>query len=274
MKLDITCRCGRRLLRKRGVYEANRDAYACGCGVAFYATLPDAEVCQVQLGRDRACTEPAAVSTPVSLCNDHLSELLTQPAALRSPRVEKAMSQVAELADKTTRGIAEGRRRRKEERRAELDENAVVYYIRRDTRIKIGFTGNLEQRMLDLQPDAILAVEPGGRALEQAMHKKFVAAKIRGEWFSPTAELMSHIDTIRARQQRDAQQDHIGIADAAAITQVPAATIRRWLAEERLVRHGDHKPYRVSVTEVLDLRALMSNPTVRVAELPVRTARH
>lgn len=47
------------------------------------------------------------------------------------------------------------------------------------------------------------------------------------------------------------------IAEAALATGVPAGTIRRWLSEERLVRHGDRKPYRVDYDEVLALRALL-----------------
>lgn len=48
------------------------------------------------------------------------------------------------------------------------------------------------------------------------------------------------------------------IPDAARITGVPSGTIRRWLAEGRLTRHGEHKPYRVDYGEVLQLRALLN----------------
>ena len=44
------------------------------------------------------------------------------------------------------------------------------------------------------------------------------------------------------------------IRDAARLTHVPAGTIRRWLAEGRLRRFGEHKPFRVHVKEVADLR--------------------
>ena len=48
------------------------------------------------------------------------------------------------------------------------------------------------------------------------------------------------------------------IPDAARITGVPSGTIRRWLAEGRLIRYGEHKPYRVDYAEVLALRKLLS----------------
>lgn len=48
------------------------------------------------------------------------------------------------------------------------------------------------------------------------------------------------------------------IAEIARLTHVPAGTIRRWLAEGRLVRHSDAKPYRVNLDEVLTLRVLLA----------------
>lgn len=58
------------------------------------------------------------------------------------------------------------------------------------------------------------------------------------------------------------------IPEAALATGVPAGTIRRWLSEERLVRHGDRKPYRVDLGEVEQLRDTLSReakPSTRQA---------
>lgn len=77
-------------------------------------------------------------------------------------------------------------------------DNARVYYIRRGKYVKIGTTTNLKQRMRDLMPDEVLAVEPGGYALESNLHAHF--AKIRFspsmEYFELTAELQAHIDAV------------------------------------------------------------------------------
>jgi len=35
---------------------------------------------------------------------------------------------------------------------------------------------------------------------------------------------------------------------------VPRSTIRRWLSEGRLTRHGARKPYRVDLHRVIDVR--------------------
>lgn len=47
------------------------------------------------------------------------------------------------------------------------------------------------------------------------------------------------------------------ISDAARITGVPSGTIRRWLSEGRLTRHGHHKPWQVDYDEVIALRKLL-----------------
>lgn len=54
------------------------------------------------------------------------------------------------------------------------------------------------------------------------------------------------------------------IKEMSLLSGVPAGTIRRWLAEGRLVRHGDSKPYRVSYDEILQLRDTLS-PRLRKA---------
>lgn len=49
-------------------------------------------------------------------------------------------------------------------------------------------------------------------------------------------------------------EEVLAIVDAARITNIPAGTIRRWLAEGRLHRHGDRKPYGVDLDELEALR--------------------
>ena len=59
------------------------------------------------------------------------------------------------------------------------------------------------------------------------------------------------------------------IEDAAAITGVPAGTIRRWLAEGRLTRHGEHKPWRVDYDEVLQLRSILQRGALAQSDTPM-----
>lgn len=78
------------------------------------------------------------------------------------------------------------------------DRLSVVYYIRIGNHIKIGTTADFASRMSTLQPDEILAVELGDRALERERQSQFVrwrAAKGR-EYFEPSPELMEHIRSL------------------------------------------------------------------------------
>ena len=79
-----------------------------------------------------------------------------------------------------------------------------VYFVRSEHSgfIKIGVTGDLRKRVANLQNASgsvlrILATEPGGLAHEQALHKRFEAYQIRGEWFKPGPELLDYIAAVQ-----------------------------------------------------------------------------
>ncbi|MBM9509973.1 GIY-YIG nuclease family protein [Actinacidiphila acididurans] len=74
----------------------------------------------------------------------------------------------------------------------------VVYYIRRGDYVKIGTTTKLRQRMRDLMPDEVLAVEPGSYGLESELHAKFASIRFAAwcEYFKLTPDLQQHIDTV------------------------------------------------------------------------------
>lgn len=64
--------------------------------------------------------------------------------------------------------------------------------------VKIGFSSNVPKRLLSLKtgcPDdlVILKIIPGGQEIERVLHKKFADIRVKGEWFSPSDELMSFI---------------------------------------------------------------------------------
>jgi len=45
----------------------------------------------------------------------------------------------------------------------------------------------------------------------------------------------------------------LGIKDAARFGEVPEATIRRWITEGKLEKHGRAKPYKVDLNRVQEL---------------------
>lgn len=76
--------------------------------------------------------------------------------------------------------------------------DGVVYYIRRGKYVKIGTTTNLKNRMRDLMPDKVLAVEPGSYSLEHTLHYAFRGIRLSPdrEYFELTEELQAHIDAV------------------------------------------------------------------------------
>ena len=67
--------------------------------------------------------------------------------------------------------------------------------------IKIGFSSNVEKRVAALStacPDElkILKVVRGGQEVEGQIHKKFSRDRVRGEWFNPSEDLLSYIESL------------------------------------------------------------------------------
>lgn len=86
-------------------------------------------------------------------------------------------------------------------------ERGYIYFIRcnnADGFIKIGFATNTGLRLSALgvgapYPLELLAVMPGSREDEAALHERFSSDHVRGEWFQPTATLLEII----ARAKKD-----------------------------------------------------------------------
>lgn len=89
-------------------------------------------------------------------------------------------------------------------RRRDAEASSVVYYVRLGTNhIKVGTTEHLAERMVALRvvnPDDLLAVEPGGYDLEAARHRQFDRWRWRSrrEDFAEAPELVEHMAAVRA----------------------------------------------------------------------------
>lgn len=79
---------------------------------------------------------------------------------------------------------------------------AQVYFIQRaDGNIKIGYSYDPLQRKGQLQTQydcemTLLATLKGARVKEKELHGRFAAARVKGEWFAPSHELMSFIKEV------------------------------------------------------------------------------
>jgi hypothetical protein len=81
--------------------------------------------------------------------------------------------------------------------------DAVVYFVEAEglDRIKIGTATDIEKRFAELRtmspvPLKLLAAVQGGVPVEQALHDRFAADRLHGEWFRASADLRSLIRDI------------------------------------------------------------------------------
>ncbi len=87
--------------------------------------------------------------------------------------------------------------------RAAVEAQAQVYYVRIGDYVKIGYSINVAQRMRSLRvdPDALLATEPGGLMLEQQRHAQFADERVgKRENFNPSRRLLAHIAALSTVQ--------------------------------------------------------------------------
>jgi hypothetical protein len=79
----------------------------------------------------------------------------------------------------------------------------MIYFVQvgwEDGPIKIGYSANLSQRISMLRVAAVntrvwlLSAIPGDMQDEKALHRRFAAHRIRGEYFRPDRELLDFID--------------------------------------------------------------------------------
>ncbi len=74
----------------------------------------------------------------------------------------------------------------------------TVYFLRVGGYVKIGWTSDLEKRMRQYMPDSqLLAVKPGTRKDENALHRKFAHLKTHGrEWFPLAPQITEEAERI------------------------------------------------------------------------------
>jgi hypothetical protein len=80
-------------------------------------------------------------------------------------------------------------------------EGSCVYFAEAAGRVKIGWSRKVASRVAQLQtgnasPVRLLCVIPGGRAQERRLHERFAHARLSGEWFEGTPDLMAYIASV------------------------------------------------------------------------------
>lgn len=76
----------------------------------------------------------------------------------------------------------------------------MIYFVQAGDAgpIKIGYTGSLKRRLPHLQngahePLKVLGVRQGDQSDEKALHRRFDAHRLRGEWFRPDNEILAFL---------------------------------------------------------------------------------
>lgn len=86
---------------------------------------------------------------------------------------------------------------------------SVLYFVTCDLEnfpVKIGSTRYLPSRLKGIQTSlpyrvVVLAAVPGTEEDEKRLHSQFAPARLRGEWFRRTPEIMKHVDHMRGIEQ-------------------------------------------------------------------------
>lgn len=171
------------------------------------------------------CDDPIEYVACYPLCLPHAFELADRMGEMK----------LTKMAVSTQRRLisADDRRKRQEQKERDLRAEApgLVYYLRVGEHVKIGFTAvELRSRLRAYPPgSALLAAEPGSKALEKQRHAQFRAMKAAGrEWFTPHAALDEHIAQVVAEHGDVSRLMHHFSAPARGMgTQHPAGSWTR-----------------------------------------------
>ena len=89
--------------------------------------------------------------------------------------------------------------------RGGVPSDRTVYFMLSSSTglVKIGSSGDPDRRLRDLQMASgerisLLTTEPGGEAHEKALHRRFKASRVRGEWFRHSEAIRTHIANAEA----------------------------------------------------------------------------
>lgn len=127
-----------------------------------------------------------------------VTEMMSCPDDLRAPFVAMvAEDRQLRRAEKNARAAAAF------ERRLTPDTSRFVYFVHAPeaNAVKIGVSSDPKYRLTNMQVGSpvsltILAVVPGGHALERKLHQQLAASRIRGEWFRVSPGLLEYITSL------------------------------------------------------------------------------
>lgn len=157
------------------------------------------------------CWDRIWMDRRLEVCETHANEVFNAMGSEIHERVKARAAQHRETqlwhlerqvaALKAQLAAAEVVKAKTERAKAQGPKVGTIYYLRSGANIKIGWTGDLRQRMRGYPPDTtILATEPGTRADETRLKRMFKVHLTHGnEWFAMVPSLTHHIAQVKAK---------------------------------------------------------------------------
>lgn len=145
------------------------------------------------------CHQPQATWLP--LCEGHAHDVWAEVEQWNDLAKKRKSRDAHQALEKSRDDMLRERLARDESQRNAKRQAGHIYYLRVGDLIKIGFTSDMETRMKQYPPNAILlAQHPGTRETERHMHEKFQPfLALRREWFTPCDEITAHIEMVRTQ---------------------------------------------------------------------------
>lgn len=222
----------------------------------------------VALSEDGDCTAKATMTDPVPLCDLHQLRvaLAIVPDILVSElRQASAGARPVSLPAEERVAVIAGARPLPVRAHMGRPHGPVVYFADAGTRIKIGFSTNLRNRIRSLsmqEKDVVLLLE-GGLMLERALHDTYAKERIDStEWFAKSDRLMNFIGSKLAElggHQRKTRQRRVVVT---ALGAGPASAKRedRLVVVRKLIRDVGGDPTNLPLKVIQD-RFAVSQPT-------------
>lgn len=151
------------------------------------------KTCVAVSPQGRACPKLTTRQAPFPLCFDHAFEVYLYVHS----DITYHLRSIHDTMAAHEKGPTPEQKKKAEELRV---QRSVVYYVRIEDYIKIGFTENMTERMKQLRVEwsAVMATEPGGREKERERHEQFADIRRgRKENFEKSPDLLTHIAKVR-----------------------------------------------------------------------------
>lgn len=110
----------------------------------------------------------------------------------------------------------------------------MVYFIRLGSRVKIGYTTNIAQRVanLSLHPRFVALLMPGSFALEAELHRHFAAERETGtEWFEYSKRVHAYVTSNRGEGRNTFE-----LQDEEALVKAERIVTETWIASASMLK--------------------------------------